>query len=240
MKTFWLVVTFASTASLAFAGPINLLLCNTGVSNCATETPITTLGNLDPNFKVTLVPSGTNPTANTYFASPYYHSGTNPLGTNTASWITTEIGGVPTEALGTFNYQEVLTTGNFAGTAPFVFSGNWATDNCGTIAWGAAPAAVTGGTGTTIDGGVSHCETFNSAFSTLTAFRFTENVSGNSRYQLDFEVGNTGLVSGLLVDNLSASGGVAVAPEPSSVLLFVPALILLGLRIRRLRCSQFV
>lgn len=237
MTTFLLAFTFASTAGLALAAPINLLVCNTGVSNCATQTPITTLGQLDPNFRVTLVPSGTNPTADTYFASPYYHSGTNPLGTNTASWITTEFGGVPTEALGTFNYQEVLTTGNFAGTVPVAFSGNWATDNCGTIAWGIAPVAVTGGTGTTIDGGVTHCETFNSAFSSLTAFHFSENVSGNSRYQLDFEVGNTGLVTGLLVDNLSASGTATAAPEPSSVILFSPTLIMLGLRIRGVRCG---
>lgn len=238
MKAVLLAFTFASAASLAIAGPINML-CNTGVSNCATETPITTQGVLDPNFTVTLVPSGTNPTSNTYFNGLYYQAGTNPIGTNTASWITTEFGGAPTQSVGTFNYQEVLTTGNFAGTVAVVFSGNWATDNCGTIAWGVTPAAVTGGTGTTISGGVSNCQTSNSAFESLTAFRFTEDVSGNSKYYLDFEVGNTGLVTGLLVDNLSASGTPGVVPEPSSVLLMVPAFIVLGLMSLKARKKRY-
>ncbi len=127
-----LALTFISAARPAFAGPINSL-CNTGVSDCATETPITTQGILDRNFTVTQVPSGTNPTAETFFESSYYCSGANPIGTDTASWITTDFAGSPSEAVGTYNYEEVLTTGNFSGTVPVAFSGNWATDNCGTL-----------------------------------------------------------------------------------------------------------
>lgn len=226
---FCFVVALAPAASSALAGTF-AILCDTGVSNCTTESPFTTTGISDSNFTLTLAPAGvTNPTAVTFIANGYYRAGTNPIGTDTASWITTDSGGSPSEAVGAFNYQEMLTTGNFAGTVAATISGNWATDNCGTIAWGATPVAVTGGTGTSISGGVANCTTSSSAFGTLTSFSFTENVSGNTTYYLDFEVGNTGLVTGLLVDHLSASSS---TPEPSSVLLTVTGIVLLGLGVR--------
>jgi len=197
------VVAFSAAASSAFAGTI-ATLCDTGVSNCTTESPFTTTGVFDSNFTLVSAPAGvTDPSVVTFIANGYYRSGTNPIGTDTASWITTDSEGSPSETVGTFIYQEVITTGNLIGTVPATISGSWAADNCGTLAWGATPVAVSGGTGTTISGGVADCTTSSSAFGTLTSFSFTESVSGNTAYYLDFEVGNTGLVTGLLVDNLS-------------------------------------
>ena len=234
MKTIVLVAAFAAAASSASAGTFTTL-CDTGVSNCTTESPITTTGIADSNFLITLTPGGVSkPTVDTFIANGYYRSGSNPIGTDTASWITTESGGAPSEAVGTFNYQEVLTTTNFAGTVPVTISGRWAMDNCGTLAWGAVPLPITGGTGTSISGGVGNCTTSSAAFGTLTSFSFTEDVSGNATYYLDFEVGNTGLVTGLLVDNLSAF---SVTPEPTPVLLTVTGIGLLGLGARRRRAQ---
>jgi hypothetical protein len=237
MKTVALVLALAAGAMSAHAGTLTFtMLCDAGVSNCTTETPITTVGVPDSHFTLSVVPAGvTSPTVDTYFYPTYYQSGTNPIGTDTASWITTDSAGAPTQAVGTFNYQQVITTTSFAGTFPVTLSGSWGTDNCGTIAWGATPAPVTGGTGTTISGGVGDCMTSGFAFGTLTPFNFTEDVTGNTTYYLDFEVGNTGYVTGLLVDDLSASSVTTTIPEPSSLLLIASGLAVCALFSRRLQ-----
>jgi hypothetical protein len=239
MKTVVLLFALVVAASSAAANTLTFTtLCDTGVNNCTTENPITTADVTDSNFAITLVPAGVpSPTvATASLAGGYYHSGTNPLGTNTASWITVWSGGAETQAVGTFNYQQMITTGSFAGMLPVTISGSWATDNCGTIAWGATPVPVTGGTGTMISGGVAGCITSSSAFGSLTSFSFTEDVTGDTRYYLDFEVGNTGLVTGLLVDNLSASSVSSTVPEPSSLLLLASGLaVCASLFSRRLR-----
>ena len=235
MKTY-LVLALAAAASSAAASTFTSL-CDTGVSNCTTESPMTAVDVTDSNFAITLLPAGVpSPTvATAILAGGYYQSGTNPIGTNTASWITVWSGGAETQAVGTFNYQQAITTGSFAGMVPVTISGTWATDNCGTIAWGTTPVAVTGGTGTVISGGVGNCITSSSAFGSLTSFSFTENVTGNTTYYLDFEVGNTGLVTGLLVDNLSASSIAPTVPEPSSLLLLASGLAVCASLFRRER-----
>jgi hypothetical protein len=59
----------------------------------------------------------------------------------------------PSQAVGNFNYQEAITT---AVTGTVTISGNWAVDNCGTIAWGAGSGtAVSSGSGLTIAGGAN-------------------------------------------------------------------------------------
>jgi|SRR5579871_5164415 len=226
-----IAVTSAKAAPITFTG-----LCNTGVTTgCPTQTPLG-LNTADGNFTVTVSPVGAPPFAADTLSSSevgtYFTSGGNTIGTATADWITTKFDGVDTTATGTFNYQEVITA-NVTGTV--TISGNWAVDNCGTIAWGSTPIPVTGGTGTTIANGVGNCGTSFSTFQTLTPFSFQESVVAGNHYDLDFEVGNTGSITGLLVDNISAT---SAAPEPSSFLLILPGLALLGGMVHRRRSAR--
>lgn len=240
----------AGAASSAFAGPF-VSLCDTGVSsisNCSAESPVNgtaTAEDADTNFTVTQIPSGSGGIATPYttFTSGfYYQSGLNPMGTNTASWITTVNSALtPSQAVGNFNYQEAITA---TVTGMVTISGKWAVDNCGTIAWGAGSGtAVSSGSGLTIGGGAnaSACTSPLSAFGTPTAFSFNESVTAGTVYDLDFNVYNSGSVTGLFVDSLAAvctvgtscSGGTNT-PEPSSVVLTLTGLGVLGLGLRRL------
>jgi hypothetical protein len=172
---------------------------------------------------------GPTPTAHTIPSNPgYYTSGGNSIGTATASWITTDVGAPPTmtEADGVFNYQETLTA-NVTGVV--TISGSYGADNCATIAWGSSPVAVSG-SGVTLGGGVSNCQDNTGTFKGLTSFSFQETVVAGTKYYLDFEVGNLGEQTGLLVDCLSATGGTAptAAPEPSSILMTLTGFGLLG------------
>lgn len=226
-----IALTSAKAAPITFTG-----LCDTGVvTGCATQTPLGA-NTADGNFTVTVSPVGTPPFAADTVASSvvgtYFTSGGNSIGTTNADWITTKFDGGDTTATGTFNYQEAITA-NVTGVV--TISGNWGADNCGTIAWGSSPTAVTGGTGTTLANGVGNCGTTTSTFIALTPFSFQESVVAGTTYNLDFEVGNTGSITGLLVDDLAATGGVSSTPEPSSVLLILPGLALLGGMVHRRR-----
>jgi hypothetical protein len=245
--TIFVLALATATASFAIAGPFTQV-CDTGVSNCTLESPITTQGVADSNFAVTSVPSGvTSPTAVTFFTSGYFQSGTNLIGTNAASWITTKgVAGV-SEAIGTFNYQEAITADV---TGSVTITGNWATDNCGTLAWGGTSSSGLGtavtGTGATIGGGAnSSCSTTNTApFNALTAFSFNETVNAGTTYYLDFNVYNSGLVTALLVDTLAGTCTVgtscvgASTPEPSSVLLTLTGMGMLSLGLWRRRAAN--
>jgi hypothetical protein len=234
---FILSLAVAASATSAFAASFTGL-CDTGVTaGCATQTPLGANA-IDTNFTVTVTPSvGTPPFASHTIASNpgYYTSGGNGIGTATASWITTATGTTPVDAtaVGTYNYQEAIlatTTGLVA------ISGDWAVDNCGTIAWGATPVAVVGGTGTTIGNGVgASCATSVSTFNVLTPFSIQESVTAGTTYYLDFEVGNTGNVTGLLVDGLSSTAASSTAPEPSTLPLLAAGFALLGGGIMRKR-----
>src|ERR1035437_4934155 len=243
MKAIIFILALAAAAATSAIATPFLQLCDTGVSNGATESPFTTV-QVDSNFTVNSAPAGIT-TPYTYFTAPYYQSGANPMGTNTASWITT-VGGAantPETAVGTYNYQEAITTTNFIGTVPVIISGDWATDNCGTLSWGGTSSSGIGtpvgsGSGLTIGGGISACTPTSSAFTTLTAFSITETLSPNTTYYLDFNVYNSGGPTALLVDGLAAScpqGCTSATPEPSSVLLTLSGMVLLGLGMIRLR-----
>ena len=229
--TILMLALAAAGATPAVAGAISGL-CNTGVvSGCASQTPMGA-NKADGNFTVTLSPVGTTPfAAHTIPSNPgYYTSGGNSIGTSTASWITTDVGTPPTEtnAYGTFNYQEAITS-NVNGVV--TFSGSYGADNCATVAWGSTPVAVSG-SGVTLGGGVANCQNNMGTFTGLTSFSFQETVVAGGTYYLDFEVGNVGYQTGLLVDCLSASGGTApaAAPEPSSILMSLTGFGLLGAR----------
>jgi hypothetical protein len=229
----------AAAASSAMAGAFSGL-CDTGLAaGCASNTPLT-VNKADGNFTVTSGPAGVgtpftlsfNP-----FSGAYFNSGGNPIGTASASWITAVTGTPPTDtqAVGTFNYQETITS-NVTGLV--TITGQYAADNCATIAWGGTPVT---GTNVAIGGGVgaSCTSTAFTPFNTLTSFSFQESVVNGMAYHLDFEVGNTGLVTGLLVDGLTANGGsTSNTPEPSSVLLTMTGFALLGGMIRRGRVGH--
>jgi uncharacterized protein (TIGR03437 family) len=153
---------------------------------------------VDSNFTTN---SGTY--AVTYYASSYI------AGTTTAHWITTATGPTasPTfaSAIGLYIYRETITT-SAAGT--FTFTGNWATDNCGTILVNNGASAISG-TGTTIGGGaVTGCSTTNTAyFTALTPFSFTVMLNAGAN-TLQFNVWNSGVSpTALLVDKLQATPG---------------------------------
>ena len=234
--TILMLVLAAATVTSTMAGSFSGL-CDTGVvTGCASQTPLTA-NTADGNFTVTVSPVGTPPfSARTIPSSPgYFTSGGNPIGTATSSWITTATGTPPTEttAIGTFNYQEAITA-NVTGLV--TITGNYGADNCANIAWGSTPVAVTG-TNVSIGGGIgANCTPSSTApFTALTAFSFQESVVSGTTYFLDFEVGNTGSVTGLLVDGLSATGGsTSATPEPSSVLLTLTGFALIcGIIVRR-------
>jgi hypothetical protein len=245
--TFFVLALAAVAASSAIAGPFTQL-CNTGVSNCTTESPITTQGVADSHYTVTTAPAGvTGPTAATFFVGgSYFQSGSNPIGTPTASWVTTQSDGGPTGAVGTYNYQEAITA---AVTGVVTITGMWGTDNCGTLAWGTGSGtAVSSGSGLTIGGGATaaSCTSPTSAFGSLTSFSFNEAVTAGSTYLLDFNVYNSGGPTALMVDSLAATCTVGTAcgstgtPEPSSVLLTLTGMVLLGLGVRRRLAAQGV
>src|SRR5580693_7597391 len=187
------ILMLAVAAAAAGASTITSNLCNTGVvAGCATETPLAALnGAVDSNFTTN---SGTY--AVTYYASSYI------AGTTTAHWITTATGPTasPTfaSAIGLYIYRETITT-SAAGT--FTFTGNWATDNCGTILVNNGASAISG-TGTTIGGGaVTGCSTTNTAyFTALTPFSFTVMLNAGAN-TLQFNVWNSApSPTALLVD----------------------------------------
>ena len=193
MKLTMLVLAFATLAAGTSAVTSNL--CDTGVvAGCSSQVPLTALnGAVDSNFTTN---AGTY--AVTYYTSFYI------AGTSTAHWITTATGPTasPTlaSATGLYIYRETITT---SGAGTFTFTGNWATDNCGTILVnnGASPIA---GTGTTIGGGaVTGCSTTNTAyFTAVTAFSFTVTLNAGAN-TLQFNVWNSApSPTALLVDKL--------------------------------------
>ncbi len=138
--TFILSLAVAASANSAVAASFSGL-CDTGVTaGCATQTPLTANA-VDTNFTVTITPSvGTPPFASRTIASNpgYFTSGGNGIGTATASWITTATGTTPVDAtaVGTYNYQEAILATT---TGLVTISGDWAADNCGTIAGAPLP-----------------------------------------------------------------------------------------------------
>jgi hypothetical protein len=240
MKATILIFALAAATSAASAATITSTLCDTGVvTGCASETPLAAATS-DGNFMVTADPGvGTPPfpaDTITSLSFGYLSSGGNPIGTATADWITTGTGTPPTDAtaLGLYNYQETITT---SGAGTFTFTGAWATDNCGTILVNNGSSAITG-TGTTIGGGaVTGCSTtISSYFSAVTSFSFTVALNSGTNF-LDFNVWNSAVSpTALLVENLAATGGsTSATPEPSSVLLVLTGLTLLGGAIVRRR-----
>ena len=197
MKLTILALAFATWA--AGASTITSNLCDTGVmAGCSGEVPLALNGAVDSNFT-----TNTGTYAVTYYASSYI------AGTTTAHWITTATGPTasPTlaNAVGLYIYRETITT-SAAGT--FTFTGNWGTDNCGTILVNNGASAISG-TGTTIGGGaVTGCSTTNTAYFTgLTAFSFTVMLNAGAN-TLQFNVWNSGTSpTALFVDNLRAIPG---------------------------------
>jgi len=232
MKASVLILVLMVATSAASAGTITSTLCDTGVATgCAGEVALTPInGAVDSNFTIT-----TAPTTGTYYALTYYNA-FYLADTTTADWITTASGPTtsPTlaSAVGLYNYQETITTN---GPGMFTFTGDWATDNCGTILVNGS--GITG-TGTTIGGGAAAgCSSTNlSYFQSLTAFSFTVTLNSGTNY-LDFNVWNSAVSpTALFVENLAASPASSGAvPEPSSVLLTVTGLSLLAVAIIRRR-----
>src|SRR5271156_3043415 len=234
MKTAILILALAAAASAASAAAITSTLYDTGVNGSGT--PSASLDVTDSHFTVTAEPAGTGTApfeAITTYVGGYYQSGT-AIGTTTADWITTAFGSGPAldTAVGLYNYEETVTT---SGAGTFTFTGDWATDNCGTILVNNGSATITG-TGTTIGGGaVNGCSTTNTSyFNTPTAFSFTVNLNSGAN-TLDFNVWNSGGPTALFVDNLSTGAAASSTPEPSTTLYMLTGLPLLGAAILRRR-----
>jgi uncharacterized protein (TIGR03437 family) len=207
MKLTILVLALATSA--AGASTITSDLCNTGVvAGCSGEVALTALnGAVDSNFT-----TNTGTYAITFYTSAYI------AGTTTAHWITTATGPTtsPTlaSAIGLYTYRETITT---SGPGTFTFTGDWATDNCGTILVNNGSSAIAG-TGTTIGGGaVTGCSTTNTAyFTSRTAFSFTVTLNSGAN-SLEFNVWNSGTSpTALFVDNLrvAPSGFVCTNTTP--------------------------
>jgi hypothetical protein len=236
MKAAILIVALAAAASTAGAATITSTLYDTGVNGSGT--PSASLDVVDSHFTVTAEPAGTGTppfeAITTYVGGFYYKNGT-PIGTTTADWITTAYGTGPTldSAVGLYNYEETVIT---SGAGTFTFTGDWATDNCGTITVNNGSSPITG-TGTTIGGGaVTGCSTTNTSyFSTPTAFSFTVNLNSGAN-SLDFNVWNSAVSpTALFVDHLATGAAASSTPEPSSTLYVLTGLPLLGAAIVRSR-----
>ena len=232
MKAAVLILALAAATS---AATITSTLYDTGVNG--TGTPFTTLGAADSHFTITAEPAGTGTPpfdAVTTYVGGYYASGTS-IGTTSADWISTAYGPGSTldTAVGLYNYEETVVT---SGAGTFMFTGDWGTDNCGTITvnGGSSPIA---GTGTTIGGGaMAGCSTTNTSyFNTPTAFSFTVNLNSGTN-SLDFNVWNSGGPTALFVDHLATGAAASGTPEPSSTLYLLTGLSLLaGAMVRRRR-----
>lgn len=221
MKSTYLILAVMATAN---AGTFN-----TGVNGSGNPLGINTA---DSHFTVN--GPGTTPlTVVTIPFNPgYFVSGGNSIGTATASWITTNTNGVVDTLTGLYTYSEAITNAGFGGGL-FSYSGNWATDNCGSILMNGSAVA---GSGTTIGGGANAGCNGNivANFQTLTPFSFTLSL-GAGVNNLQFQVYNAGNgPTGLLVDS-GAQGGV---PEPSSILLTLTGAGLLAFGIRRRQATK--
>jgi hypothetical protein len=182
-------------------------------------------GVVDGNFSVftTAVPAPYQ--AITYINAAYYQ----PTLADAADWITTALNGVPTNALGEFDYTETFTA-NVTGSV--TITGDWYTDDCGALV---APGTIT--SGGTIGGGLAcTSDTFHN-FNNPTPFSIVMPVIGGNNYSLEFEVENTLGATGLLVTNLTGtctqgSACTSTAPEPSSAIMALAGLALLGIGTR--------
>jgi len=162
-------------------------------------------------------------TANVITTNPAWFSGVNPIGTDTANWITANSTGNPNGALNALGGVYIYTyTPGLSG--PVTVSGNWAADNCGTISSTALrlpePASPSAAESALqwreqqfpIDHGVS------------------VTIAGAGPHTLAFEVFNeANSPTGLLVD----TGSLGQVPEPASIVLTLSGLGLVGLGIRR-------
>lgn len=216
MKATVLIVALAVAASTATAGPIFTGLFNTGVDS--TGFALAPNNAVDTHYIAS--PIGT---AETYYYSAPWVPDT--PGAGGANWISTYANGGVLTNVGTYKYTQTLTA---QVTGSVTISGAWATDNCGTIKdFAGNPVA-------TLGGGVLACTSPSSAFTAGGTFSFAESVVSGMSYTLDFEVYNSGGPTGLLVENLSASCAAgssctAATPEPSSVLLTLTGVGLLGI-----------
>jgi hypothetical protein len=222
--TIFVLALAAAAAPAATAGTIFNGLFNTGVDS-SSNAYLNTSGQTDSHFT-----TGSGYYAATYYYGVPWYPDQTPGGPGGADWISTYANGTIQTYVGSFDYTETLTA-NVTGSV--IITGNWATDNCGTIDWNGLAVS---GTGTTIGGGVLGCTSPSSAFTALTSFSITESVTYGTTYLLDFQVYNSGGPTGLLVTGLAAECGAAgctYGPEPSPVWLTLTGFVLLGIGTRR-------
>ena len=230
MRATILMLVLGVVAASSMTASVVSGLCNTGITGCAmSPAPIEAANTPDANWTVSSTADPTAkpmPVADIY--PGWYPCGivpcpTTPLGTATASWITPlTSSGAMDQAVGLYTYQETITVSE---PGLLTVSGDYAADNCATILWDGG--SIVGGMGTTLGGGVSSltCNSSSSNFGNPAAnpFSFSEGVTPGT-YYLDVEVYNSSLVTGLLVDNLTAT----ITPEPSAALLTLTGLVLLA------------
>jgi hypothetical protein len=212
-------------AAAAAANATTIVLFDTGLTAGGTLLPQN--NGADGNYAVSF--DGTSYVANTYTAGAYYQ----PTPADDAEWITAAVDNSGSTNLwtvgGPYTYTETFTVVT-AGTVDI--TGNWAVDNCGTIELNGAPAT---GSGTTIGGGATpSCVNAPATYQSLTPFSISANLAAGSGYTLTFEVWNAGSSpnpTALLVTDLQGQSG--VTPEPSSIVLTLAGLGLLGIGIPR-------
>lgn len=210
-------------ACVACSGANIFGVCGTGFTSNSCTTLAATTGAADDGNYTLLLPnpdSVTQPLVTNSSVFPISTGDWVADGIDNSSWISPK-GTENTDAAGNFTYQETFTLAAGTNLASAVITGDWATDNSGTI---------------TLNGNT--VGTASSGFGSLTAFTINSGfVIGTNL--LDFVVTNANTQAssnptGLRVEITSATANPGV-PEPASLSFVSMGLAGFGILARRLR-----
>jgi len=213
----WLLLTALSVLVFTpVVGAIPITIYNTGVNN---SNVVLATGTIDPHYLLTTSADPTGPGPNAYVDNTTAFPIPPWIGTSsTSAWITP-----------TTNAAANLNAGNYVFTTTFMLpvgftsaslSGQWATDNSGTMQ---------------LNG--NSVGTPSASFSSFTAFSITTSFLAGTN-TLSFTVNNAGTSPspiGLRVEISGAYTPAGQVPEPSSLATITGGLIALGAFARRFR-----